>query len=127
MPGCRVPSDYELAYKFVSFAEKYFSVETFETALIKLLNEITVKFTGVYVWDHTGYMQIISALKSQHRIKQLNWPWENRLGTCDRVKERKKKIKRFVKLKLLVLVKHCRKKPLNRLLFQLQEQVLGLF
>ena len=127
MPGCRVPSDYELAYKFVSFAEKYFSVETFETALIKLLNEITVKFTGVYVWDHSGFMQIISALKSQHRIKQLNWPWENRLGTCDRVKERKKKIKRFVKLKILVLVKHCRKKPLNRLLFQLQEQVLGLF
>lgn len=117
MPGSRVPQDYELAYKLIAFADKYFSCETFEPALIKLLNEITVKFTGVYVWEHAGYTQILNALKSQHRIKQLNWPWKNRFGIYNREKERKKKMKRFVKFKLLEQVRHHHRLHRNHLLF----------
>lgn len=124
MPGSRVPQDYELAYKLIAFADKYFSCETFEPALIKLLNEITVKFTGVYVWEHAGYTQILNALKSQHRIKQLNWPWKNRFGIYNREKERKKKMKRFVKFKLLEQVRHHHRLHRNHLLFL--KRVLGL-
>lgn len=128
MPGSRVPQDYELAYKLIAFADKYFSCETFEPALIKLLNEITVKFTGVYVWEHAGYTQILNALKSQHRIKQLNWPWKNRFGIYNREKERKKKMKRFLKFKLLEQVRHHHRLHRNHLLFlkRVQEQVLEL-
>lgn len=128
MPGSRIPQDYELAYKLIAFADKYFSCETFEPALIKLLNEITVKFTGVYVWEHAGYTQILNALKSQHRIKQLNWPWKNRFGIYNREKERKKKMKRFVKFKLLEQVRHHHRLHRNHLLFlkRVQELVLGL-
>lgn len=88
MPSWKLPEDAEIIYRLIKSGEKYFDLEKLETTSLKLLNQLTLPFTEVNIWEHTGFAAILGQLLSQRRVRICKWPWKGRLATVKKNRHR---------------------------------------
>ena len=84
MPASRIPDDEELALSLLVLTDRYFTEETFEPVLIRLLNRLSLPAVGVNVWGHSSYVQIMESLKKRGAIQIMDWPWKNRISVVEK-------------------------------------------
>ena len=82
LPASRLPDAGQIALSFISLGNRYFTEETLEPVLVEFLNGISRSITGLNLWGHSSYVQIIQELKAKKLVYKNKWPWKDRLSVC---------------------------------------------
>ena len=80
MPASRLPDAEKIALSFISLGNRYFTEETLEPVLVEFLNGISRSLTGLNLWGHSSYVQIIQELTAKKLVFKNKWPWNERFS-----------------------------------------------
>lgn len=102
MPGGNIPNDEEIAFRLIELCRKYFTREKFEKFYIKYINQLTIPFTSVNIWNHESFCAVFESLLSRKKIEICRWPWRGMLKIKGKNKKYGNKFLRYAKLKIFV-------------------------